>query len=158
MGLECSEKLFKKVLTCFWPCSADMNELTEAEIEKVPNMPHIIRAGFYRCLKWYLLSKRCLQLIEYQAQQKRKKSYGALPSCITHAVEADIPLLQAVLYFTAIPEDHDANMNRQASFKFNLSPLLLDVPPLTKDSFIHAGGLLDAAGTWHRWLLVHNVF
>ncbi|BDA42166.1 hypothetical protein COCOBI_03-0510 [Coccomyxa sp. Obi] len=57
----------------------DLDELTEESIEKVPDMHPLIRAGFYRALVWYRLAEKISQLLEYQAQQKREKSYGVWP-------------------------------------------------------------------------------
>ncbi|CAL8466296.1 g5832 [Coccomyxa elongata] len=57
----------------------DMNDLSVEIIENAAGMPQELRAGLYRALKWHFLAGRIMQLVDYQARQKRKKSTGTWP-------------------------------------------------------------------------------
>ncbi len=61
-----------------------MNNLSVEIIENAAGMPQELRARLYRALKWHFLAGRIMQLVEYQARQKRKKSNGAVPTFCLH--------------------------------------------------------------------------
>ncbi|BDA51352.1 hypothetical protein COCOBI_18-2290 [Coccomyxa sp. Obi] len=64
----------------------DISDLTVEGIDKVPNMPEILRTMFLQAIEWCTLKEKIERLVKYQAQQKQKNRYGTW-SCWLHALE-----------------------------------------------------------------------